>query len=39
MVDLVFTALVMLLGEVDKDFIFHERDVENWQLILWLHRN
>ncbi|MBA7568562.1 hypothetical protein ES708_10291 [subsurface metagenome] len=32
-------ALVMLLGKQGADWIRHERDLEEWQLWFWIHRN
>ena len=39
LVDLVFTALVVLLGEEGRDYLTHRRGAEEWLLIQWLNRN
>lgn len=38
-IDNLFGALVVLLGEEGVDYFKHERDPEEWQLVLWIHRN
>lgn len=38
-VDTILTALVMLLGTEDIDYLIFERDMEEWQEVSWLHRN
>ena len=35
----ILTALVMLLGEEDKDYIIFERDLDEWKIVGWLKRN
>jgi len=37
--DLIFTTLILLLGEEGTDYIYHSRDIEEWRLIGWIHRN
>jgi len=38
-VDLVFTLMVMLLGEEGKDWIYYETDSDWWTLRLYTRRN
>jgi len=38
-VDTILTGLVVLLGTEDVDYLIFERDLEEWQLVSWLHRN
>lgn len=38
-IDNMFGALIVLLGEEGVDYWKHERDPEEWQLVLWIHRN
>ena len=38
-VETILTALVTLLGTEDVDYLIFERDLEEWQLVSWLHRN
>ncbi|MBA7638323.1 hypothetical protein ES703_45977 [subsurface metagenome] len=37
--NLIFTAMCLLLGTEDTDFIFYETDLDWWQLRLWTRRN
>jgi len=38
-VDLVFTLMIMLLGEEGKDWIYYEADSNWWTLRLWTRIN
>jgi len=38
-VETILTALVTLLGTEDVDYLIFERDLEEWQLVSWIHRN
>jgi len=38
-VDTVLTALVMLLGTEDEDYLILERDLDEWRIVGWLRRN
>jgi len=38
-IDIILTGLVMLLGTEDIDYLIFERDIEEWELVSWLHRN
>lgn len=38
-IDTVLTALIMLLGTEDVDYLIFERDMDEWQAVSWLHRN
>jgi len=37
--DTILTAIVMLLGTEDEDYLIFERDSEEWKVVSWLHRN
>jgi len=38
-VDTVLTALVMLLGTEDEDYLIFEKDLDEWRIVGWLRRN
>jgi len=38
-VDTVLTAVVMLLGTEDVDYLIFERDLDEWKEVGWLRRN
>ena len=38
-VDIILTTLVMLLGTEGVDYLIFERDIKEWELVSWLHRN
>ena len=38
-INIILTALVMLLGTEGVDYLIFERDIEEWELVSWLHRN
>ena len=35
----ILISLTMLLGIEDTHYLIHERTIEEWQLVSWLHRN
>jgi len=35
----IFTAVVMLLGTEDKDYLIFERELDEWKLVGYLRRN
>lgn len=37
--DLIFTALIMLIGEEGKDWEYYEQDPDWWELRLWTRIN
>ena len=38
-VSLYFTALCVLIGEEGEDFVYFERDPDQWAIVGLLHRN
>jgi len=39
LVDLISTAIIVLLGQEGRDYLTHQRGAEEWILIQWIHRN
>jgi hypothetical protein len=39
LVDTILTALIVLLGTEDVDYFILERDLDEWSLVSWIHRN
>lgn len=37
--DLVFTLMIMLLGQEGRDWIYYESDIDWWTLRLYTRRN
>lgn len=38
-IETILNCLVMLLGEEGKDYVSLERDIDEWSIVAWLHRN
>lgn len=39
LIDTILTAVVMLLGTEDVDYVILERELDEWKIISWLRRN
>ena len=37
--DTIWTAVVMLLGTEDVDYLVFERELDEWKRLSWLRRN
>jgi len=38
-VELILTAIVMLLGTENEDYLIFERDIDEWKMVGYLRRN
>jgi len=39
LIDLIGTAVIVLMGEEGKDFSYYENDPDQWAIILHINRN
>jgi len=38
-IDTILTGLIVLLGTEDEDYLIFERDIDEWSILAWIHRN